>query len=296
MSDARDHIRRLVLSYEELEQEERAEADAILAASPAYRQLLDRLRAVERSAGPTGELPSLESLVAAMDAGERAAADRSLEALRDRLDARVGGRPAEGAPARERAWTRLVRRLTPRRPFGPIALAVATCAVAALLIRGGRDESEPLVLALDLRTPAGARGSAAAPHDAGAPWRTGEAFAIGLELRAPAYVVVVNADPSGELAILHPARGPIPRVPAGRPLEIPSPASGETWRLEGAPGQETFFVVASERSDVDLDALADALGEVAASPTSRTERLRRAEKLLETRLGPTRRVDVRHEP
>lgn len=275
----------LILGHEDLDGDERASADAHLAACPRCQRLLARVRDLESAPGPRGALPALEGTRRLrMGRADARQARASLAALRARLDL---GRPAV---------SRRAIRLAPR------VLLPAALAAAALLLylsrASDRHQVYPREVALvAFSGPRGTEGGAdrAEPRTA---WRTGESFRIRFELDRPSHPVVIHVDPAGRSELLHPdgPHSPIPLMPGGQPVSLPPAESAVEWTFEGEPGPETFLVSVSPDGRADLVAI---LGEAAAlqgAAGPRAEVVRSLARLLEARLGRTGIVEVEHLP
>lgn len=277
-----ERLRELLLHYEDLSDDARAHADALLDAHPEYRAVLARLREAER-ARPLGALRD-EATVDALDPVSSAEADRSLDALKRRVARQLAGTGAGDARARNRS--RFGRWLPAQ--VGAFALAGA---VAVLLLLWGRPPSPFRDVALTV--PAGTRaGSIASVRET---WQTGDAFALSLSMARSARIVVLHVDPDGIVQILSPDPFVVPldEVEVGSEVILPNPGSGVVWRFEGRSGPESFVVVATPSEAPPLREVLDAFPGVAAD---REARLRRLLDRLEALVGPTRRLDVRHEP
>ncbi len=312
----RDHAdwRDLILSYEDLEADERRRADEHLAACAECRALLDGVRAVETARGPEGALPPLEDgEFFALSADEAAAEAASRGALRARLGLEAERRaerasargvpagptreaPAAARPLRERVST-LMRNLRPRVV---VPLAAAAAVVLVFLLRGPETGRGP-IRELRLAPYSGTRGetdSGGAPGEAGRAWRTGDAFVLRFELVEPAYPIVFHVDPDGAVALLHPADplAPVAAMPANVSLELPPAEQDVVWTFEGEPGIETFFVAASPRAPRALDAVLDVARTAARSALGRDEVASALRAILEKRVGPVQAIEAVHAP
>jgi hypothetical protein len=288
--------RDLILCHEDLEGAERAEADGHLAACPECRALLERVRTVERTERPRGQLPPLDA-AATLAPPLRDEADQSVRLLRQRLGL------AEMASARAGDLHRIVRlrRLTERgvplrRLAMPLALA-AGLALLALVARFGREAEA--VHGLRVLPYAGDRGSADSTGTSPrVSWRTGDAFVLAFDLTHPAYPVVFHIGPAGEVSLLHPAdpTAEVPRLPAGRGLELPLAEAEETWTLEGSPGTETFLIAAANRADPPVEGVLSRAQVLAGELLPRRDLLSRLVDLLGSELGPVQSVEIEHLP
>jgi hypothetical protein len=93
----RDRIER-ILELDDLDPRDRVEVEATLASHPEARELLERIRSIEREKGPRGEIPSFESHH--LDWESPRARDEAHESLRLLLERVVGIRGESGAPTR----------------------------------------------------------------------------------------------------------------------------------------------------------------------------------------------------
>jgi hypothetical protein len=287
-----DALRDLVLSYEELDPGERAEADGHLAGCPHCRALLERAREAERGLRRFGELPPLDRPAdggaAAPDAATREEAEASLRALRTRLGLPPGPeRPAAPRPALFRRW------MTPAWIVPAAALAAALVLIARMPERGSPGIRDLAIAPLSVE-----RGAGPSTTAVGGTWRTGQAFALRFALAAPAHPVVFHVDPERAVTLLHPgdAEAPVPRMPAGVTMQLPAAGSDDLWTFAGRPGPETFLVVAAPRGDLDLGSITAGVERIARRAGSRGAAVDAIESHLLETVGPVAAIEVTHAP
>jgi hypothetical protein len=288
MTRHHDHLRELVLVYEELEPEEKSMADAHLGECADCASLLAKLQRLEQTSDLRGAVPELGRVRLAT--AERAQAEASLVALRARV-----GHPATGvagpaprpAAPKSRPVVSSVWEWARRAPL-LVRLAPALAVLLVAWILWPRQPVAPLLRGAELERYSGMRGAV------GDGFKTGEAFVLKLELAAPARPVVYHVDPEGRIDLLYPkgADAVRPLMPAGR-VTLPAETSGIEWRFEGAPGTETFLVAATRRTDLPM-ARRESLRTPASG--SREARIRALASSIEKEIGPARRLDAIHTP
>jgi hypothetical protein len=286
MTHNHDHLRELVLVYEELEPEEKRLADSHLGECADCASLLAKLQRLERASDLRGAVPELDRV--RLGTAERAAAEASLAALRARvaLPATAAPGTAPSPATRPRSAAAALWEWAHRAPvLVRLAPALAVLLVAWLL--WPRPPIAPLLRGAELARYSGMRG------EAGEGFRTGEAFVLRLELAAPARPVVYHVDPEGRIDLLYPGPGEAAPalVPAGA-VTLPPEPSGIEWRFEGTPGAETFLVAAA-RTDRPLPRL-DSLRTLPSG--SREARIRALASSIEREIGPVRRLEATHRP
>jgi hypothetical protein len=285
-------LRDLVLTLEELDGDERREAEAHLAACGACRALLDGVRRAEDRARESGTLPDLANAATyRLDEADRQEAEASLRALHERLGLeRASATPARVPPKLHASREGRVFRLRPRPAHGAAALVAAAAVLIAVLTLWPRPAGPPPSLLGDARIAPTSTLRGVQPSG----WHTGDAFVLELDLALPASLVVFHVDPSGRITRLHPGgTGVEPeRRPAGR-VTLPTAETATEWRFEGETGAETFVIAAIARPDRAREALA--AGD-AVAPGTRAERLRALQAALEKPSGAVRTIEVRHEP
>jgi len=252
-----------LLAGDELDQADRRILEEALQNAPAARELLERVRRIERSPGPAGELPELAAL--RVSTSEAAEADRSLRALLLRV---LGEIPAAAPVAPRTGWRgRIAGWLRPS-----VLVPAAVLGLAAFLF---------------FRTPDSGLGpvqieGVALTRGADSPgWKEGDAFRLRCDVTRPLVPVVIHLDPQGAVALLHPAtpEGPFLLSTPEEPILVPDPAGTERWELTGPAGRETFFLAAWAEAPADLAELVAGLQEIsAAAPDApaRAERIREA--------------------
>ncbi len=290
-------MRKLILAYEELSLEERAEADTYLQGEPELERELNRLRRLETLARET--LKDSQSSADPdwnPDEGEMTPEATEQEAAsRQRLLRRLR-RSAEGATDRPECVPfrkqRSVARIAWRRW---IPLAVAAAAVVVVLGPWRSTRNLPVPELTDLRVLAvDARGSA--QRSAPKSFADGESFALTFSVSEDATVVVYHVDPRGEVGLAYPARSsdaPL-RVRAGEVVQIPPPSDPEGWVFSGLGGTETFVVAVSAKETFDLTALDARIRRGLEAAQGRSIRIENLEDLLRIEIGPTMRVDATH--
>ncbi len=320
MTPSHEEWQELILAYEDLAPEERAQAGEHLAACATCRALLARLQEIERAPGPLGSLPDLAGAAQRLTPEEAREAAASLAAMRQRLGLSAHDARAAGAALRARGWLRpleaalrplgtlLSRRSAPRLLI-PVAAAAALIVVAMRLL----PQPGPGVHDLQLIPAATLRGDErSAGRESGASvtdgrnvatsgervWRTGESFFLRFTLARDGFPVVFHVDPAGRIALLHP-EGPaaaLVRVPGGMTTQLPPASSGDEWAFEGEPGSETFLVAVTARARVDLAGLLEEARRAAGDSAERDRAVIGLEALLADRLGPVASLSVRHAP
>lgn len=298
MDPTHDPLERLILGYEDLDDGDRARADAHLAGCAACRDLLAALQRVEREAKPQGSLPPLED-PGLVDPALRREADASLERLLAGVGASAPRSGAAAVPGRTPPVPSLEAEVA--APAGParvlrmpwrrrwaMTLVPAAAAVIAVVL-WPRPAHEPALMP-------GARAVHGTQYrgDGAAGFRTGDDFALEFELARLAHVAVVHLDPAGEVALLYPGTGTAPQIlPAGR-HRLPADTAAVAWRLEPPGGRETFLIAAAERGLPSSEALTAALAGIAAGP--RDARVVAARELLERRAGAVQTIEIEHGP
>jgi len=237
-----------LLAGDDLDDAGQRELEERLLDAPAARELLERVRGLEKAPGPRGALPELDTLrVSAAHAQE---AERSLRTLLLRVLDEV---PARAPESGRLGWRhRLAGWLRP-----PVLVPAAVVALAAFFFFRSPD---PALGPLQIEGVALTRG-ADAPG-----WREGDAFRLRCDVTRPMVPVVFHLDPEGRLALLHPATpaGPFPRSTPARPIVLPDPAGPERWELTGAGGRETFLLAAWKDPPADLAQLVAELEKIPA--------------------------------
>ena len=276
----------LVLVYEDLTPEERADVDAELERRPDLRALLRRLQEIE--GGPHGSMPDLADT---MTARERASAERSLAELQRKVARRLG--------AREPSFVERILETAPgwwrRFTTAPSWVRAAVPAAAVILA---------VVLSLPESSPVGPLEAIPVAHSRGIDvdedrkragdreWRAGDAFILRCVVQHPVVPVLFHVDPAGEIVQLVP-QGEDWRTVSGA-LEFPEPGSGEEWRLEGR-GTETFVLATSGRKPARFDALLEEVEALRTSGAPRHEIVRELGRILSARFDDVRATDVSHE-
>ena len=278
------HLRRQVLSVEDLRGEPRRRAERHLEECAACRALLARVRATEEEGRavpiPISERGEVDERSDGgwkrhLDADEREAERRSRRALLERVAS--SSRP-DGVRRDRRQRRRVV-------PFA----VLATAAVLALLL-WPRGEQHP-VAGFDVAPAERVRGGETG-------WRSGDAVVVEFSLRRDAYPVLVHVDDHGRPTLLHPASvdQPLERMPARQTRVLPEDARQEAWVLEGAGERGSFLLAIAPRAEVDLAALMQRLRGVTTEAPGRESGLDRQIAVLEEIVGPTQRRDVLIEP
>ncbi len=279
-----ERLRRLVLSWEDLDGPERAEAQTHLDECAACRELRATFERHERAPGPHGELPaSALSQPPSLSQAERSAEADSRRALLSRLG--LGEQPP--APARH---LRPARRSWPRWPVW-LAPAAAAAVVLFMWLVPPMPKQAPVVEELSAVRPGLVRGGgdAAAPDSA---WRSGDAFELRARLSHAGWPAIVLVDPAGDVSLLRPAEGESLRVGAGLQRLAPADPAHE-WVLEGAAGPEDLFVAVRTDGPFDRAALERELA-AAARAGSREHRLEQVRRALERHVGAVRRMTLDH--
>ena len=301
MRDKHAVLRELILAYEELSNQERAQVDAHLAACAGCRELLTRLQAVEREAASLGDLPPLGDPTAeALNAPDERAACESLQALRQELglEGAATQAPAAVRPLRKTIHQRSTLRDLFRPPMllrwlAPMGIAAALVLVVAPWRTGPTIRDVTLQPAEHLRgatTPA----PTAEPER---PWHTGEAFFLQFHLERAGAPVVFHLDPEGSLNLLYPdPRAQPQRFAAGSVVQLPAREEDSEWVFEGPPGAETFLISLATRADFDPALLLQDAQSAVAPLEERAMRVQAVQNLLVKQLGETQRIEVAHVP
>ncbi|MEN8007406.1 MAG: DUF4384 domain-containing protein [Candidatus Krumholzibacteriota bacterium] len=241
----KEEFERLILAYEDLDTEEKKQADKILAERPDLRQRLESLRNLESAAAASFEFDE-EAFWAAegLAPGDAELQQRSLTDLRESLGLTV--KPSGGFWKRGRTGLSLM-------------IPVAAVLALLLILPVFRDGSE-LIRDLSVQPVAldtgGSRSGTDTRHQPGV-LRSGEAFALDFHLNEDAYVLVFHVDPQGAVSLVHPASPSAPpAVIAAGEIRFPDPESGDKWILEGGAGIETFVVAAAPASSSGPETLA----------------------------------------
>ena len=230
----------LVLAFEELEGDERRQAEQISAADPEFRARMASLRQIEAVARrpiPIADRDGFWDAKLADPADDRACR-RSL--ARTVADLAAGRRPSESG--RRSIWP--VRR---SRLLWPLAAALVVAVVLPLQSRRDFAMTDLSIENLATATDRSSHGLATA--GSGSVLHDGDSFALGFELTHDAFVAVVHVDPLGRTAVVYPVAGAAPeRLAGGQRQQIPGRNADEVWILGGEPGTETFLV-ASNRDE-----------------------------------------------
>lgn len=310
-----------ILGVDELEGEERARVERLLEDDPRARELIQRLREVERSKGPLGVL-SFESGPSRWPSPlEAEEAGQSLAELRFRL---LGARALRSADQarKEGSWH-------PRWAFfrtvfrSPLLMPLVVGALTVLFMRANSPQERrdslnwgdrpmeaaparpfrfPRLLLLDppVRSEVRARGGrglegllpasvfrliAEGETRGGSTgeWRTGDAFSLRIQLEQDAHVALVHIDSAGQLQRLYPRTTQEQKGVhrAGELLELPSPSSDEEWIFEGSPGDETFLLAIFKPGNPGIDRLEKVLTPFASSGDSRDDLVEAVTSALE---------------
>jgi hypothetical protein len=116
-----------------------------------------------------------------------------------------------------------------------------------------------------------------------------QSFVVEFTLQEAGYPVVLHLDAEGRPSVLFPERDWI-AVGGRSPVRLPDPSSGQAWRLEGVPGEESFLLVVGRDREVDLDLLVEEAERLAArSPTPQDAR-RRVREFFARNVGPVQEV------
>jgi hypothetical protein len=243
--------------FEELDADERRDAEAHLRDCAECRRLRERLVAAEGTLRAVPGLSADEDPLAAASELERAQAGASLAAL-------LAG---QRTPFRSR-----LRRIM------PLAIAATIVFVTVLPILGRRSPvrdlavGSPLVIRGDEDSPAATE------------------FGVSFRLTRAGYPVLIHIDGAGVARLIYPAPDEAPTsVPADRLVLLPPPRSSQAWRAELAPGCETYLLAIATDSVPDAGTLA-ALN-AAAAGGSRDDAVRGAAKRLGKMVGTVLRRD-----
>lgn len=243
MNDRLHHPLASILAHEDLDDVERRRTDDHLASCPACRDLLARLRDVERRAANVQGLPDLSAdPLAGLPLADRDAAARSRRELLSRVSAGEG------------------RRWIPIGFGGALALAAA---LVLVLVGPWRTEHVSDSFA-DLRL-----GPAVVLRDEGvaaAPVAPGEPLAIRFTPSRGGWPVVVRLADEGVEVLCPTDATPGWHLPAGRPAVVPPPGSGVVWRAAPEESAARWLVALSPAPVVDPAALARDLHAAARDP------------------------------
>jgi hypothetical protein len=216
-------IESLVLGYEELDEQERAEADGYLQQDPALAERLRWHQNLENEA--EGSLPGLQEAGDGLSPEQERAQQESLRRVLRRAV------PNVASPA---AWRR------------PALWALPLAAVLALTLLWPRDRAGDDLLRELRVVPVALEGDTRGFEQVAGVLRSGQAFALEFSLENDAHVTIFHLDPSGHFAQVHPD----PQEAAAVALtagahRVPSADSESLWVLNGEPGPETFFIAVS---------------------------------------------------
>jgi len=239
-------LERLVLAYEELDEDEKRQADEFLAERPDLRRRLESLRHIESAAAASYPFDD-EAFWNAGDLtpDDVAAQQRSLADLRESLGLTV--KPDVSFWNRGRIGLSLLI---------PVA-AVLAFLVVTPIFRGDPSLIRDLSIQSVALDAGGVRSGTGTQLEPGV-LRSGEAFALDFHLHEDAYVLAFHIDPGGVISLVHPPSG-IPMVTrGGGNIRFPAAESGEKWILGGQAGTETFVLAVMTATSYDPDDLARA--------------------------------------
>lgn len=241
-------LERLVLAYEELDEDEKRQADEFLAERPDLRRRLESLRHVENAAADSFPFDD-EAFWTAGDLapGDVAAQQQSLAVLRESLGLTV--KPGVGFWKRGRTGLSLLI---------PVA-AILAFLVVMPVFRGDPSLIRDLSIQPVALDAGGMRSGTGTQLEPGV-LRSGEAFALDFHLNEDAYVLVFHIDPRGAINLVHPASasGTMMVTRGGGIIRFPAPESGDKWILGGQAGTETFVLAVMTATSYDPDGLAKA--------------------------------------
>ncbi len=243
-----EELERLILAYEELDEDEKRQADEFLAERPDLRRRLESLRQIESAA--TASYPFNDE--AFWNAGDLtpddvAAQQRSLADLRESLGLTV--KPDVSFWNRGRIGMSLLI---------PLA-AVLAFLVVTPVFRGDPSLIRDLSIQSVALDTGGVRSGTGTQFEPGV-LRSGEAFALDFHLHEDSYVLVFHIDPGGVISLVHPtsASGTPMVTRGGGNMRFPAPESGDKWILGGQAGTETFVLAVMTATSYDPENLAKA--------------------------------------
>lgn len=276
----------LVLVYEDLTPEERADVDALFETRPEFRDLLSELQQIE--AGPRGQLP--ETLEAMSDR-DREEADRSLLSLRRKVARRSG---VIESPSAGTVFETIGRALA--RPFRNaswgmrLAVPVAAVAVLWMFLLPSKSSVGPLT-ALPAATTRGVEVDEGRNRAGDREWRTGDAFFLRCVVQHPVVPVLFHVDPMGTVTQLFPEHDEWQSLRGV--VEFPLPGSEEEWRLEGS-GTETFLLATRRDAPRDFADVAKAIDEIQERSESRAHIVEGVRVLLDRHFEDVRVTEIAH--
>lgn len=252
------HQRRLILGHEDLEGDERAEADAHLAQCATCRRLLDRVLAAEAAVRSVASLPATGDPLAGLSDVERAQARISRDSLR------------KDGPERS------LFRFRPRRLLQFAIAAVMVFAVLLPVLHHGTPVRD-----LQIGSPLVLRGGDDEP--------AATEHGVSFRLARAGYPVLIHVDGAGVARLVFPAPGTPPsRFAKGQQALLPPPQAGLRWRDALAAGCETYLLaIATGPTPPDLSTLTHL-----PTAASRDDALRAASKRLVRLAGPVARRDA----
>lgn len=297
-----DRLIELVLSFEDLDHDERKEAEAHLSHCEDCTRRLQLAREREQRSLSTGELPELEDPAGfSLSPTDESAEKASLEALLNNAASgplasprRVAkslpdaARPPEVGAAKQDPWWTLLR-----ARFWAAGVPAIAMATVLVLFLAGRDDPDVDHLSA---VPLGSNTT----RDSTAPgtWKNGQAFALEMELNEDAHLFVILVDPLNDATLVYPSGSTSELTSAGR-VQIPPASHSSTWILSGPAGTETFVVVGA-RAEPNLLAVRNQLEATerteAAGDAGRALRLRELRSWLESEYEFVRIVEIEHLP
>jgi hypothetical protein len=237
----RFEIRQFILAYEELDENQRRRADALLAENEGLRRQLRWVQAIEQRA--TAPLPEGQEDFWARTALDPQAAEaerrcylRLREVLRLAREPGIGGSgqqlPDDPWWRRWLGWDKL------------LLVPAAAVLVFALILPLDRQEGV-LLRDLSVGTLELVPGSDRAGRIVDSRLlSTGQAVALRFFLEHDAHVLVFHVDPAGNVELAVPAspNQTPPRLTGNRSHRLPDAKGGEDWILGFQTGQETFVL------------------------------------------------------
>lgn len=259
MTDQNRHrLWQLVLTYEDLDPDQRRLVDEELARDPALRRDWGRLQALEKQAVLDWTTSDSDFWRPVAGPDETRQSEVSLERMLAALPAQVpfGSTAGMGrkSSAQHRSWGRILLPLA-----AVLAMLVFLPRLASENRLVGPLSVRPISLADD-----GTRSAQSRDLPAGQ-LRTGEAFVLDLSPETSGWLVVYHVDPQGVVTQVYADATP---QPAAGVVTIPPADSGDFWVLSGEPGAESFIVGAIGEAAPELAMLEAA---VAAANKARSD-------------------------
>lgn len=255
MTHEHERLRQLVLCLEDLDGDERQQAEAHLAGCVDCARLRARVLAVEARVRMVPALPDASDPLVGFGDDERAQARASRERL-------LAGQRND--------FRRKLRRIMPLA----LAAVAATAVLAPLAAR------RPILRDVQIGSPLVLRGGTPPAAD----------FGLGFRMARAGYPVLLHVDAAGRVRLLYPAlNDPAARFVRDQLVLLPPPDDGDAWRANVPTGCETYLLAAA-LVPPGPQALFD-LASLPPAPT-RAEAVRAASRRLADLVGKVVRRDA----